>query len=199
MDCPSCGAPRSLTNPGIVTFVCEYCNTPVYWQEDSVRAAGETSLLSEGFTRLYRGATGSYRRKRFRVLGRVRYDHGSGFTDEWFLELAGGESAWMTEDDHRLAVQRNASVDDARSFAHYSLGMTLRFRDLSGHGRLVFNLTTWGAILHELDALNLTASTAVVFHADHGWAAAEWICLVRDMLVRDQDGELHLGAGLPPP
>jgi NhaP-type Na+/H+ or K+/H+ antiporter len=29
-------------------------------------------------------------------------------------------------------------------------GMTLRFRDISGHGRLVFNLTTWGALLNWL-------------------------------------------------
>ena len=29
-------------------------------------------------------------------------------------------------------------------------GMTLRFRDLSGHGKLVFNMTTWGALLHWL-------------------------------------------------
>ncbi len=32
---------------------------------------------------------------------------------------------------------------------------------------------------------------------DHGWAAAEFISLIREMLVREQGGELHLAAGVP--
>lgn len=32
---------------------------------------------------------------------------------------------------------------------------------------------------------------------DHGWAAAEFISLIREMMVREQGNELHLGAGIP--
>src|SRR5690606_36049664 len=31
----------------------------------------------------------------------------------------------------------------------------------------------------------------------HGWASAEYVSLVRDMLVREAGDELHLGAGVP--
>src|SRR5690606_29707738 len=59
----------------------------------------------EGFTRLYRGATGTLRGQRFRVEGRVRYSFGEGFWDEWYVTTPDGTPAWLTEDDHELALQ----------------------------------------------------------------------------------------------
>lgn len=134
IPCPSCGAPKELVHPGIVMFTCEHCGTPVYWDEDAVRAGGKHSVLDEGFSRLYRGATGSYRRTRFRVLGRVRYLYGRdgvarGFWDEWFLRTEKGEDVWLTEDDHELSVQSEVTVDDAMEFERYRLGSRVFHRD----------------------------------------------------------------------
>lgn len=134
IPCPSCGAPKELLHPGIVMFTCEHCGTPVYWDEDAVRAGGKHSVLDEGFSRLYRGATGSYRRTRFRVLGRVRYLYGTGgvargFWDEWFLRTEKGEDVWLTEDDHELSVQSEVTVDDAMEFGRYRLGSRVFHRD----------------------------------------------------------------------
>jgi hypothetical protein len=89
-----------------MTFVCEYCGSAVYWDADQVRAAGTRAALSEGFTRLYRGATGTVRGKRFEATGRVRYSFGRGFWDEWILRLDDGTTAWLTEDDHELCLER---------------------------------------------------------------------------------------------
>ena len=128
-NCPSCGGPWPTHNPGIVVVVCEYCGGVFYLDEEKVRAAGRRSVLAEGFSRLYRGATGSYHRKRFRVLGRVRYGHDRGFWDEWFLELDDGEIAWLTEDQHQLAVQRAVELADLRPFEHYRPGVRLLAHD----------------------------------------------------------------------
>lgn len=131
--CPSCGAPRSLRNPGIAMFVCEHCSTPVYWDEEAVRAAGTKSRLSEGFTRLYRDATGSYLSHRFRVLGRARYSWGSvsssrGFWDEWFLQISDGSQRWLTEDDHELSIQSPVDLEGTRPFEDYRVNTWIEHR-----------------------------------------------------------------------
>jgi hypothetical protein len=103
IQCPSCGATHDIYNPGIITLVCDYCGNAVYWDEDKIRDKGKQSVLPEGFSRLYRGATGSLFNKRFHVLGRVRYSFGKGFWDEWFLEFNDGETGWLSEDNHEFA------------------------------------------------------------------------------------------------
>lgn len=70
-------------------------------------------MLPEGFTRLYRGATGTLRGTRFEVLGRVRYGFERGFWDEWYVRLEDGDTAWVTEDDHLLALETELAEADA--------------------------------------------------------------------------------------
>ena len=111
VKCPSCGAEKVIMNPGIVTVVCEYCGTAVYWDDEQIMAAGKQSLLPEGFTRLYRGAAGNLKGQDFRVTGRVRYSFGRGFWDEWFLEFGDGSLGWLTEDNHELALQNRRELD----------------------------------------------------------------------------------------
>jgi len=105
VNCPTCGAPLPVNNPGIVIAVCAYCHGVCHWNEQGAQAAGKQSMLGEGFTRLYRDATGTLRGKRFVVDGRVRYSYGRGFWDEWYVQLEDGSTAWLTEDDHELALQ----------------------------------------------------------------------------------------------
>ena len=105
ITCPSCGATHELHNPGIIMYSCEYCGSAVYWDEEKIRSAGTQATLPEGFSRLFRGATGSLHQKRFVVLGRVRYSFGAGFWDEWYLDCADGTMRWLTEDNHELAIQ----------------------------------------------------------------------------------------------
>ena len=93
-----------------MTVICEYCGTAIYWDQDKVMAAGKQSLLPEGFTRLYRGASGHLKGQNFLVTGRVRYSFGRGFWDEWFLEFQDGSIGWLTEDNHELALQNRRDL-----------------------------------------------------------------------------------------
>lgn len=108
--CPSCGATHDILNPGVVTVVCEYCGNAVYWDKDKLRDAGRQSILPEGFTRLFRGAAGRLDKRRFTVMGRVRYSFGKGFWDEWFLSFDDGTIGWLTEDNHELALQKRSKI-----------------------------------------------------------------------------------------
>lgn len=105
INCPSCGAGHDVKNPGLITFVCEYCGNAVYWDEGGIKDVGKQSILPEGFSRMYRGALGSLLNKRFEVLGRVRYSFGKGFWDEWYIEFEKGGTAWLSEDNHEFALE----------------------------------------------------------------------------------------------
>jgi len=105
-NCPSCGAPHEIYNPGVIMKVCEYCRNAIYWDEEKIKLAGAQSILDEGFTRLYRGAAGTLFQRRFMVLGRIRYSFGRGFWDEWFLEFQNGKTEWLSEDNHELAIEK---------------------------------------------------------------------------------------------
>jgi len=72
ITCPSCGATHEVTNPGVITVVCKYCGNAIYWDRDNIENAGKQSILPEGFSRLYRAASGALQNKRFVVMGRVR-------------------------------------------------------------------------------------------------------------------------------
>ena len=125
ISCPACGAPHDVTNPGIVMSVCEYCGNAVVLDESDVQDLGKQAILSEGFTRLYRGAVGTLFGKRFLVHGRARYSFGHGFWDEWYVEFHDGDAAWVTEDNHELALQRSLDADTVPDFDSLRVGMKL--------------------------------------------------------------------------
>jgi hypothetical protein len=126
--CPECGAQIEIRSPAAVLVVCSYCRAAVHWNAQAVESAGKQSALAEGFTRLYRGALGWALGQRFEVVGRVRYSHRSGVWDEWFVNLEGHRTAWITEDDHELALQDPLTGVDL-SFVR-SLRAGQRFRAL---------------------------------------------------------------------
>ena len=126
IGCPSCGAEHELRDPSTVSFVCDYCDNVVVWDEQGMKLSGKQSRLSEGFSRLYRGAMGEIKGQRFQVLGRVRYSFGRGFWDEWYLMLETGESIWISEDNHELCQQNKVGASE--QFGHssnYSVGEDL--------------------------------------------------------------------------
>lgn len=85
---------------------CAYCGAISLWDEAGHRDSGKRSMLPEGFTRLYTAATGSVSGRPFQVLGRARYGFERGFWDEWYVRfLDEGDHAWITEDDHQLALE----------------------------------------------------------------------------------------------
>jgi len=122
ITCPSCGAGHDLYNPGIATIVCEYCGNAIYWDAEKVKSAGRQSILPEGFSRLYRGASGRLKNRPFFVMGRVRYSFGAGFWDEWFLEFSDGKIGWLTEDNHEFALEKRSTAKHLPLFEKLSPG-----------------------------------------------------------------------------
>lgn len=133
IECPSCGGSQEVHNPGISMLVCAYCSSTLYWDKDAVLQAGEKSILPETDTRLFNAATGTLDGQRFEVIGHVRYNHPSGHWDEWYLSLADGGEAWLSEDERELFLERpvdaaQAEVPDAQQLK-IDQGMRLDGRD----------------------------------------------------------------------
>jgi hypothetical protein len=110
ITCPSCGAQNALPNPAVVSMVCPYCDNISYIDKEGVKLTGKQSRLSEGFSRLFRGATGTLLEKNFVVRGRVRYAFDRGFWDEWYIEWEDGTTSWLTEDNHQFSLQKEVTV-----------------------------------------------------------------------------------------
>lgn len=87
-------------------LVCGYCKALVHWGPDRALHAGTQSILPRADTRLFLLATGKLRGRGFRVVGHLRYDHGRGSWDEWYLQLDDGAVAWVSEDGRELTLER---------------------------------------------------------------------------------------------
>jgi hypothetical protein len=92
-------------------LVCDYCKTVVYWDDETALKTGTQSILPEADTRLFMHATGKLMGRGFDVVGHLRYDHGRGTWDEWYLELADGGVAWLSEDERKLSLERFVRPD----------------------------------------------------------------------------------------
>ena len=113
LRCPNCGGEHTLVNPGITMLVCEFCKTVVYWDDETALRTGSQSILPEADTRLFMHATGTLSGKRYDVAGHLRYDHGRGTWDEWYLQLEDGSVAWLSEDGRQLSLELPVRLDAA--------------------------------------------------------------------------------------
>ncbi|MBN2497843.1 MAG: DUF4178 domain-containing protein [Deltaproteobacteria bacterium] len=154
ITCPNCGGSHDLVNPGISMLVCEYCQTTLYWSEDAAVHMGQRSILPQGDTRLYMGATGKLLERSFEVVGHVRLEVDRGGWDEWYLMIDGQKSAWVSEDGRQLALARSLKVEEALPRPdEIDVGYTVRLsgmeftvreigeaRCVGGEGQLPFTL-----------------------------------------------------------
>jgi hypothetical protein len=67
--------------------------------EDALKEVGKTAALVEDGSPLQLGASGTIEGKTFTIIGRIQYQHGLGFWNEWYLNMAedAGGPAWLGE------------------------------------------------------------------------------------------------------
>lgn len=132
-QCPSCGAANSVTNPGVLMRICDYCKTAMYWDKESVLRAGNKSLDLPPSGRFKVGATGKLRERSFTVLGRLAYAHEKGTWSEWFVEMQDGAIMWLTEDEGELFLETPLKLTSPVP-AHQELkaGMQIALNDKIG-------------------------------------------------------------------
>lgn len=95
--------------------------------EDALKEVGKTAALVEDGSPLQLGASGTIDGKTFTIIGRIQYQHGLGFWNEWYLNMAddAGGPAWLGEANGMYFFTRqkkDAELPDGLAFKDIEAG-----------------------------------------------------------------------------
>lgn len=128
-NCPSCAAEldRKVAYSKIV--ICQYCQSSVFIDDEGARQAGKMSALDDMPSILELGRTFEYRKYRFLPVGRVRYDYGRGWWDEWWCYDDLGNTKWVSVDEGNIAMEETTDFDgDIPLFEDVRIGDTIKVK-----------------------------------------------------------------------
>jgi len=123
-SCPSCGAPLTFENAHSLYAVCKYCRTMSVQSEDALKEVGKTAALVEDGSPLQLGATGAIDGKTFKIVGRIQYQFGLGFWNEWYISID-GDDAWLGEASglyFYTRIKKDAQIPENLEFANLYAG-----------------------------------------------------------------------------
>ena len=92
-SCPSCGGEVKFVSKASLTAVCPFCASLLMRKDLDLELIGKVAQLQEDGTPFQLGTRGTYKGKPFAVIGRIQFDHGSGYWNEWYLNV----DAWIGE------------------------------------------------------------------------------------------------------
>jgi len=104
-NCPSCGAELKKEILYTKNIICEYCCSSIFLEDDSIKDLGKVAQLAEKPSILRLGQYFEYRGWEFVPIGRVRYDYGCGWWEEWYVTNAVGETKWVSIDEGNIAIE----------------------------------------------------------------------------------------------
>lgn len=103
-SCPSCGAEIRFRWAGAVQTVCEHCSSIVVRHDVDLEAVGRVAEPPPVTSRIQLGTTGTYRGRRFTVVGRIAYAWEAGAWSEWHLVFGDDASGWLSDAQDEYAV-----------------------------------------------------------------------------------------------
>jgi len=126
--------------------------------EDALKEVGKTAALVEDGSPLQLGASGAIDGKTFTIVGRIQYQFGQGFWNEWYLNMAQEKaelgSAWLGEANgiyFFTHLKKNAQIPKNLQFEKLHAGNSValdgqtfyikdiqRSKVVSGEGELPF-------------------------------------------------------------
>ena len=105
LNCPSCGASVPVRLKYAKLLVCGSCQTSLFLEDEVVKNVGERSALTPVPSIFEMGRRYQYRNWQLEPYGRIRFDYGGGFWDEWWMMLDSGEGRWISVDEGDIAVE----------------------------------------------------------------------------------------------
>lgn len=122
-NCPSCGAPVEFAIGSSSVVVCGTCRSVVARTDRGVEDHGKVAALIETGSPLQLGATGSYRGRSFRVMGRSQLRHqAGGVWDEWYAAFDDERWGWIAEAQGRFYITFKTADDDVPPYGALTLG-----------------------------------------------------------------------------
>ncbi|MFT7622533.1 MAG: hypothetical protein ACI9WU_001706 [Myxococcota bacterium] len=96
-SCPSCGSPILFANKASLATVCDQCRSVVKRKGANLEDYGKIGEIVEDASVLCVGSTGTFRGRRFSVVGRIQLQYLDGVWSEWHLAYSDGDFAWLAE------------------------------------------------------------------------------------------------------
>ena len=105
LSCPSCGNQIELITRSPQIVVCPACNSTSELENSAFKLLGKFALLTESLSRLNLGKEFKYDNKTYLPVGRVRYDYGKGYWDEWYVRCDNNTYSWISEDEGDIVIE----------------------------------------------------------------------------------------------
>jgi Domain of unknown function (DUF4178) len=122
-NCPSCGAQVEFAIGTSSVVVCNTCRSVVARTDRGVEDHGKVAALIETGSPLQLGATGNYRGRAFRIMGRTQLRHqAGGMWDEWYAAFDDESWGWIAEAQGRFYITFRTADDDAPPYESLTLG-----------------------------------------------------------------------------
>jgi len=109
--CPGCGAPVEFRSSASVMAVCQYCQTTLLKDPESVKNLGKMAEVLEDYSPLQIGSSGRLGERGFALIGRIQLQYSAGFWNEWYLLFDDGGNGWLSDasGQYALTVEQRTS------------------------------------------------------------------------------------------
>ncbi len=164
-SCPACGAALHFALGSTRLKVCEHCGVASARRGQNLETYGRVADLIPTPSVLALGAEGGYEgAPRFRLVGRLQIDHGTGTWDEWLLAFGDDAWAWLSESQGKFHYLGAAALPPVPEFPDLRVGQTVDLgppgvfvvtearaaRFMAAQGELPFDAPP-GCLLHYAD------------------------------------------------
>lgn len=186
LTCPGCGGGVDLTDRFAKTVACPWCGQSLLVQSAAGDPSGEEAALADYPSRFSLGCEGAIKGRKFTALGRVRYDYGDGFWDEWYLRFVDGKPGWLQEDESEYVLfERQRITSEIPDWNHIRVGQRLQ---VNGHAVFVAEKGT-ATIAGSAGELGRLIPTGETVHYFEGSAAGKLVSIE----LSENTMELSLG------
>lgn len=110
-SCPNCGAAIRFLWAQAVQTTCVYCKAVLVRRDLDLETIGLQAVFPETGSPIQIGTEGTWRGKKFMVVGRLAYRWARGRWNEWYCRMSDGSSAWLSDAQLEYAMTVAVSPD----------------------------------------------------------------------------------------
>lgn len=131
-NCPSCGAPVQFRWSSAVQTVCPFCKSILVRSDLTIEDVGKVADLPPDASPIQILTEGTYKGKKFEVIGRILYEYEQGGWNEWHIVFSDGASGWLSDAQLQYAISFQAAPGGAMPQPNQvQRGHTLAFNQTS--------------------------------------------------------------------
>lgn len=124
--CPACGAEVKFRSAVSTLAVCEYCNSTLLKDAESVKDIGKMGEVLEDYSPIQLGTSGLVNGVHFTVIGRIQLRYDAGFWNEWYVLGDDGLPGWLSDASGQYVFTRSTEANPRLpGFAQFRPGKPL--------------------------------------------------------------------------